>query len=122
MNLKKGEDDHMNMKKWSTMGLAASMVLVAAGCSNSDKPAETTKSEATTAPVTSAAPIAATEKKLSGDFEIQYFVGGYGDKWWKKVIADFQAANPDLKIKESAGPKINEQMKPRWIAGNPPDF
>ena len=78
--------------------------------------------QTTAAPVTSAAPTAATANKLSGDFEIQYFVGGYGDKWWKKVIADFQAANPDLKIEESAGPKINEQMKPRWIAGNPPDF
>ena len=30
--------------------------------------------------------------------------------------------NPDLKIKESAGAKINDQMKPRWIQGNPPDF
>ncbi|MNI39130.1 Multiple sugar-binding protein precursor [compost metagenome] len=27
-----------------------------------------------------------------------------------------------MKIKESAGPKINEQTKPRWVAGNPPDF
>lgn len=63
-----------------------------------------------------------TAAKLSGDFEIQYFVGGYGDKWWKKVIADFAAMNPDLKIKESAGPKINDQNKPRWIGGNPPDF
>ncbi|KIL35607.1 ABC transporter substrate-binding protein [Cohnella kolymensis] len=63
-----------------------------------------------------------TATKLTGDFEIQYFVGGFGDKWWKKVIADFQAANPDLKIKQSAGPKINDQNKPRWIGGNPPDF
>ncbi|MDU0204110.1 ABC transporter substrate-binding protein [Paenibacillus sp. MAH-36] len=116
----------MNMKKWTTMGLAASMVLVAAGCGKTAAPAETTKPAASTAPAAtaaaSAAPTAAAAKKLTGDFEIQYFVGGYGDKWWKKVIADFQAANPDLKIKESAGPKINEQMKPRWIAGNPPDF
>lgn len=58
---------------------------------------------------------------LTGEFEIQYFVGGYGDAWWKEVIAEFQAANPDLTIKQSAGPKINEQMKPRWIQGNPPD-
>ena len=113
----------MNMKKWSTMGLAASMVLVAAGCGKST-PVETTKPAASAAPTTAAtaAPTAAGPKKLTGDFEIQYFVGGYGDKWWKKVIAEFQAANPDLKIKESAGPKINEQMKPRWIAGTPPDF
>ncbi|MFF2483230.1 extracellular solute-binding protein [Paenibacillus sp. NPDC058071] len=58
---------------------------------------------------------------LKGEFEIQYFVGGYGDAWWKEVIDEFQKANPDLKIKQSAGPEINEQMKPRWIQGNPPD-
>ncbi|RLM59956.1 extracellular solute-binding protein, partial [Halorubrum sp. Atlit-9R] len=63
-----------------------------------------------------------TTVKLTGDFEIQYFHGGYGDQWWKKVIADFQAANPELTVKESGGPKINDQMKPRWIGGNPPDF
>jgi len=58
---------------------------------------------------------------LTGDFEIQYFVGGYGDAWWKEVLDGFQKANPELNIKQSAGPKINEQMQPRWIKGNPPD-
>lgn len=114
----------MKWKKWSMMSMAAAMVFVAAGCGNTAAPAETAKPAETAA----AAGTATTETpaaggtKLTGDFEIQYFVGGYGDKWWKQVIADFQKANPDLKIKESAGPKINEQMKPRWIGGNPPDF
>ncbi|MEX2103926.1 MAG: extracellular solute-binding protein, partial [Bacilli bacterium] len=62
-----------------------------------------------------------TEGKISGDFEIQYFVGGYGDAWWKEVIGEFQKKYPDLNIKQSAGPKINDQMKPRWIQGDPPD-
>lgn len=59
---------------------------------------------------------------LTGDFEIQYFVGGYGDTWWKHVIAEFKKANPNLNIKESAGSQINDQMRPRWIQGDPPDF
>lgn len=59
---------------------------------------------------------------LKGDFEIQYFVGGYGDAWWKQAIDEFQALHPDLNIKQSAGPKINDQMKPRWLQGDPPDF
>mgnify|MGYP001191489428 CR=1 FL=1 len=58
---------------------------------------------------------------LSGTLEIQYFVGGYGDAWWKDVIKDFQAKHPDLKIKEDAGPNINTEMKTRWISDNPPD-
>jgi N-acetylglucosamine transport system substrate-binding protein len=114
----------MKLRKLSMMLMATALVLVAAGCGNSGKPTESAKPAATPAPSASASPTATPTgaKKLTGDFEIQYFVGGFGDKWWKKVIADFQAANPDLKIKESAGPKINEQTKPRWIAGNPPDF
>lgn len=62
-----------------------------------------------------------TSTGLKGDFEIQYFVGGYGDAWWLEVIEGFQKANPDLKITQSAGPKINEQMQPRWISNDPPD-
>lgn len=58
---------------------------------------------------------------LTGEFEIQYFVGGYGDGWWLEVLDGFQKANPDLEIIHSAGPKINEQMQPRWIQNDPPD-
>ncbi|MCR8658717.1 extracellular solute-binding protein [Paenibacillus endoradicis] len=63
----------------------------------------------------------ATTTGLKGDFEIQYFVGGYGDAWWLEVIEGFKKANPDLNIIQSAGPKINEQMQPRWISNDPPD-
>lgn len=59
---------------------------------------------------------------LSGTLEIQYFVGGYGDAWWKAVIKDFQAKHPNLTIKQDAGPNINKEMKTRWISGNPPDL
>ncbi|MBM7564097.1 extracellular solute-binding protein [Paenibacillus sacheonensis] len=65
---------------------------------------------------------AAETAQLKGDFEIQYFVGGYGDAWWKSMIAGFKELHPDLNIKESAGPKINDQMKPRWIKNDPPDL
>ncbi|WP_245183513.1 extracellular solute-binding protein [Lentibacillus salicampi] len=58
---------------------------------------------------------------LSGTLEIQYFVGGYGDSWWKEVIGDFQEEHPDLEIKEHAGPNINEEMRSRWVSGDPPD-
>ncbi|SFB32465.1 N-acetylglucosamine transport system substrate-binding protein [Lentibacillus halodurans] len=58
---------------------------------------------------------------LSGTLEIQYFVGGYGDSWWKEVIGDFQEQHPDLEIVEHAGPNINEEMRSRWVSGDPPD-
>ncbi|MWC29772.1 ABC transporter substrate-binding protein [Paenibacillus sp. MMS18-CY102] len=112
----------MIKNKFAALGLAVVMTtLTLAGC-GSDKD-KTTDTESTKEPVADTSTNESSgDKKLTGDFEIQYFVGGYGDKWWKKVIADFQAANPDLNIKEMSGPKINEQNKPRWIGGNPPDF
>jgi N-acetylglucosamine transport system substrate-binding protein len=122
----------MKSKKWLVLSVLFVLALtMLAGCGKSTPKEETASvapSTAATAAPASAEPEAATPvpdagpSKLTGDFEIQYFVGGYGDTWWKKVIADFQALNPDLKIKEDAGPKINEQNKPRWIGGTPPDF
>ncbi|MBB6672373.1 ABC transporter substrate-binding protein [Cohnella nanjingensis] len=124
-------------KKMAAAGLAAMMaVLPLAGCGSSKDSGGSESSPSASASATpSASPSASPSEsasaspsagdagpKLTGDFEIQYFVGGYGDKWWKKVIADFKAANPDLNVIEDGGPKINDQNKPRWIGGNPPDF
>ncbi|QMV43657.1 ABC transporter substrate-binding protein [Cohnella cholangitidis] len=114
-------------KKFAALGIATILAAVSlTGCgsnkeeaSNSPAASKPAATESASAPASESTDNAV---KLTGDFEIQYFVGGYGDKWWKQVIADFKAANPDLNIKESAGPKINEQMKPRWIGGTPPDF
>jgi len=125
-------------KKAAALGLAAVVALTSlAACgkggndSNGAASPSASPSESAT-PSDSASPSASPSAsgsesdgggtKLTGDFEIQYFVGGYGDKWWKKVIADFKAANPDLNVIEAGGPKINDQNKPRWIGGNPPDF
>ncbi|GAB3261997.1 type 2 periplasmic-binding domain-containing protein [Arthrobacter pigmenti] len=59
--------------------------------------------------------------EVSGTLEIQYFVGGYGDKWWKSVISDFEKEYPDVTVEQHAGPNINQEMQTRWISGNPPD-
>ena len=117
----------MNKRSMSTIGIAVllvAMLLSACGKKNGEtgSSASPQASDSTVSVAEASQPGADVGVKLTGDFEIQYFVGGYGDKWWKKVIADFKAANPDLNVIESGGPQINEQMKPRWIGGNPPDF
>lgn len=118
----------MRLNKFTALGITVLMLtFLLSACGSSSSSGGSASSEPSAAPGASASPTAEASAapeatKLTGDFEIQYFVGGYGDAWWKKVVADFQTANPDLKIKVSAGPKINEQNKPRWIAGNPPDF
>ena len=65
--------------------------------------------------------LAGEDGEISGTLEIQYFVGGYGDAWWKWVIEDFKKAYPNVEIVEYAGSDVNETMKPNWISGNPPD-
>ncbi|MFZ3576846.1 ABC transporter substrate-binding protein [Virgibacillus sp. DJP39] len=62
-----------------------------------------------------------SDGEISGKLEIQYFVGGYGDAWWKDVIAGYKEKYPDVEVTEHAGPNINEEMKTRWISGSPPD-
>lgn len=62
-----------------------------------------------------------SDADISGEMEIQYFVGGYGDEWWKDVISDFEDEYPDVDVKQSAGPEINDKMKTRWISDDPPD-
>lgn len=100
------------------------VLILAVGCSNSGENNKANNAAADQ-PTNSEEPADTSDTgnaaKISGDFEIQYFVGGYGDAWWKEVIAEFGEKYPDLNIKQSAGSKINEQMRPRWIQGNPPD-
>nr|WP_306978354.1 ABC transporter substrate-binding protein [Alkalibacillus salilacus] len=62
-----------------------------------------------------------SDGEISGELEIQYFVGGYGDSWWKEVISDFEEEYPDVSVTEHAGPNINEEMRSRWVSGDPPD-
>ena len=73
------------------------MVAFAAACSSNDdqddtneEPEEQTDSESPSGDN--------ADGGISGDLEIQYFVGGYGDTWWKEVIADFKETYPDINI------------------------
>ena len=98
----------------------AILIAVLAGCGN-NTPTDTQNSNAAS-PVDNPSSVEpSTEKGLEGKLEIQYFVGGYGDTWWKEVISEFEASHPNLEVIQHAGPQINQQMNNRWIAGNPPD-
>jgi N-acetylglucosamine transport system substrate-binding protein len=101
-------------KNWFLSILAVIMLIgVLAACSsdNSSQEGETEKPEEE----------ATEEGGVSGKLEVQYFVGGYGDEWWKEVIAGYKEKYPDVEVVEHAGPNINEEMKTRWISGSPPD-
>ena len=111
---------------WLLFAIMLTLTLFISACSSNDKEPDSTptdKGTTETDDTTSDGEDVAegSDGGLSGDFEIQYFVGGYGDSWWKEVIADFKAANPDLNIIEHAGPNINTEMNTRWISNDPPD-
>jgi len=114
----------MVMKKtWFAPLLCAALpALSLLGCGQAADPAATAPSPEAEATTQTEAKAEGAASAVSGDLEIQYFVGGYGDAWWKEMIAEFTKAYPEVNVKESAGSKINEQMRPRWIQGNPPDL
>ncbi|WP_100010565.1 ABC transporter substrate-binding protein [Lentibacillus sediminis] len=95
------------------------MLLFAAACSSGEEEASGT--EDTSGGDSSGEASGGEEGGISGDLEIQYFVGGYGDSWWKEVIADFKEEYPEVNVIEHAGPNINEEMRSRWVSGDPPD-
>ncbi|WP_256758868.1 ABC transporter substrate-binding protein [Cohnella sp. WQ 127256] len=122
----------MKTKKIVFLSLTVLLLLAVGltGCGGSNKSAESAKPSASAStPATESASSSAEESPsaeagptLAGDFEVQYCVGGYGDSWQKSMVKQFKEKYPDVNIIESAGPKINDQMKPRWIQGDPPDL
>src|SRR5690606_12163041 len=98
--------------------------LLLVACSNDEESSSDTEGNSNTEQSTTSSDNTSAESTgdgLSGTLEIQYFVGGYGDGWWKQVIGDFQKQHPDLEIVEHAGPNINTEMNTRWISETPPD-
>lgn len=107
-------------KSWLFL-LVALLLLVLAACSNTSPTKEIEPEDTETSDTEEGTSEESTTSGISGDLEIQYFVGGYGDAWWKAVISDFKAAYPDVNIIEHAGPNINTEMNTRWISNDPPD-
>ncbi|WJE14958.1 extracellular solute-binding protein [Halobacillus sp. ACCC02827] len=104
-----------NVSSWWMIGILFAFVVLA-GCApgaGSDESSEEDSGDGSGEESSSG--------EISGELEIQYFVGGYGDSWWKEVIADFQEEYPDVTITEHAGPNINEEMRSRWVSDDPPD-
>ncbi|WP_407668401.1 ABC transporter substrate-binding protein [Oceanobacillus damuensis] len=107
-----------NGRRFLLIGMLLMLALVAACSSDGDAGDGEADGDATE---TSSTPSTDANGEISGDLEIQYFVGGYGDSWWKEVIADFKEAYPDVNVIEHAGPNINDEMRSRWISNDPPD-
>ena len=107
------------LTKLLSLILALVMLLSLAACGGNDTPDDT---KPTDGDDSEAVYNALGEKQLTGSFELQIFVGGYGSEAWEYAIAEFQKLNPDLDITAHMDTNVNAQMKTRWSKDNPPDF
>ncbi|MFS0725478.1 carbohydrate ABC transporter substrate-binding protein [Paenibacillus sp. 1P07SE] len=108
-------------RKASFMTLALALTLTVSACGNADNgnaPAGGSNAEP-------AAPgnNAGSEQTFDNpELNIAVFQGGYGRDYWDSVAEAFMEANPGTKINITASPKIAEMVRPKIVAGNPPDF
>ncbi|MBW7456033.1 carbohydrate ABC transporter substrate-binding protein [Paenibacillus sepulcri] len=56
------------------------------------------------------------------ELNVAVFQGGYGREYWDTIAEDFMSDYPGTKITITASPKIAELVRPKIVAGNPPDF
>lgn len=68
--------------------------------------------------ITFALNIAAFEKT---DLEVASFQGGYGIDWLEKISKEYEELHPNVKVKVWGNPRVWEQLRPRFVAGTPPD-
>lgn len=54
--------------------------------------------------------------------EVMLFQTGYGTDWILEAAKEYEAAHPGVKIDITISPEIWNQLRPRFIAGNPPDL
>ncbi|WP_425442105.1 extracellular solute-binding protein [Sediminibacillus massiliensis] len=106
---------------WAVFFTLVLIVGCAPGAGGGDEEAGGQEEESTDEGSSDSAESGSDDGEISGELEIQYFVGGYGDSWWKEVIGDFKEQYPDVTVTEHAGPNINEEMRSRWVSDDPPD-
>lgn len=94
------------------MSLLAGAMIVGAGCGGGEKGAD--------AEVGKSAPTG--EGKLSGKLEVMAFKGGYGIDFYEQAAKEFAEKHPGLDISVKGGPRVWEELRPRFVAGNPPDL
>src|SRR5688500_8914556 len=55
-----------------------------------------------------------------GKLEVRAFQGGYGSDFYQQAAKEYQARHPGVTIDVKADPRIWEQLRPQFIAGEPP--
>jgi ABC-type glycerol-3-phosphate transport system substrate-binding protein len=64
---------------------------------------------------------AQTKSFTNKELTVAAFQGAYGRDYWDAVAAEFMKAYPGTKVTVQADPQIGNQIRPKVVAGNPPD-
>ncbi|ASK62194.1 carbohydrate ABC transporter substrate-binding protein [Virgibacillus phasianinus] len=94
------------VRKW--MLLLAVLAAILAGCTDKSDGEGSAESDG--------------DGKLEGELNVAVFQGGYGGEFWKQLAKNFEEEYPGTTVKVTANPDIGEMIRPKIIAGNPPDF
>ncbi len=54
--------------------------------------------------------------------EVSFFEGGFGLAFFKEVARKYEKTHPGVKVNLWGDPRNGEKLRPRFIAGNPPDL
>jgi len=115
----------MKSKKWLTTAAASVVAMsVLAGCGSNNGNSNSSASPSASNPASPSASASASAGKKFDNMELNVavFQGGYGREYWDTIAEDFMKDYPGTKINITASPKIAELVRPKIVAGNPPDF
>lgn len=70
----------------------------------------------------SSAKAPAKDAPLTGKLEVVAFQGGYGIDFYQKAAEEFAVKHPNLEINVTGNPRVWEQLRPRFVGGDPPDL
>lgn len=59
-------------------------------------------------------------KPRSGNLEVRAFQGGYGIDFYERAAKEYEQGHPGVRIDLKGDPRIWEQLRPRFVAGDPP--
>ncbi len=102
----------------SCFALTSVLFLAAMGCGPKTEGGESGGPEN---PGVSAKSAPTGEGEIKGDIEVQAFKGGYGIDFYQAAAKEFDEKN-GTKTTVDGGPNVWEQLRPRFVAGDPPDL
>jgi len=79
-------------------------------------------SSTTTGDANGAAEAPTGSKKLTGNLDVAAFKGGFGIDFYQNAAKELEAKNPGLHINVVGDPQIADSLRPKLVAGTPPDL